>query len=696
MQAFASLLDRLVTTPQRNTKLQLMRDYFRDTPDPDRGYAAAALTAELVIPSVKPAMLRDLAVERMDEVLFAYSYDYVGDLAETIALVWEARAGGPVLAPRVAALDEPSPDGAEPPHSNPPETSAAAGESDGADSAPSPRRGEGWGEGAPEPSSSRRRHRRKRRDENQLELALERPGLGRADAVRGAPGSGAEKDEPNLDGPEPPYPSPLPSGERGQVEDESEGEPTREPFDPGAMPWAAERVTAVGRAGVDEETGEVLPPTLGEVVETLQLASRSEGRRLCEHWLDLLDPTGRWGLIKLVAGELRVGVSARLTKQALADLGGKDVQEIEEVWHGMAPPYRELFAWLEGRGPKPTGKAPAPFRPVMLSHALDDAEVALITPDEYAAEWKWDGIRVQAVSENGERKLYSRTGDDISGAFPDLLGSLDFDGAIDGELLVGRKLTSGFEVASFGDLQQRLNRKAVSPKHMDQFPAFIRAYDLLAAGREDLRPLPFRERRARLERLVAASRSERLDISPLLAFADTEALIRLRAAPPEVLIEGLMLKRWDSVYTPGRPKEPWFKWKRDPHLIDAVLMYAQRGHGKRSSFYSDYTFGVWTEGEAGDELVPVGKAYFGFTDEELIELDRYVRNNTVARFGPVREVVHQPNKGLVFEVAFEGLARSTRHRSGVAMRFPRISRLRWDKPPGEADRLETLEKLIRE
>ena len=155
-----------------------------------------------------------------------------------------------------------------------------------------------------------------------------------------------------------------------------------------------------------------------------------------------------------------------------------------------------------------------------------------------------------------------------------------------------------------------------------------------------------------------------------------------------------MLKRGDSTYVPGRPKGPWFKWKRDPKTVDAVLMYAQRGHGKRSSFYSDYTFGVWREGEAGDELVPVGKAYFGFTDEELVQLDKFVRANTTNRFGPVREVAHEAAKGLVLEVAFEGLQRSTRHKSGVAMRFPRIARIRWDKPPGEADRLETLEKLL--
>jgi DNA ligase-1 len=431
-------------------------------------------------------------------------------------------------------------------------------------------------------------------------------------------------------------------------------------------------------------------------VERLRAASRLDGPRLVEAWLDQLDATGRWGLIKLIAGGLRVGVSARLAKQALADLGGRPVNEIEELWHGLDPPYRTLFAWLEGRGEKPVPRAEAPFRPVMLSHALADEELPLITPDAYAAEWKWDGIRVQAVSEGGIRRLYSRTGEDISGTFPDLIGGLDFEGAIDGELLVGGRDGDGFALGSFSDLQQRLNRKTVSAKLLGSYPAFIRAYDVLADAGEDLRPLPFVERRKRLERLVAGSAASRLDLSPLLTFADGAALAALRAEPPHPMIEGLMLKRWDSAYVPGRPKGPWFKWKRDPHSIDAVLMYAQRGHGKRSSYYSDYTFGVWQEGAEGDELVPVGKAYFGFTDEELVAIDRFVRNNTTNRFGPVREVVHSADAGLVLEVAFEGLNRSARHRSGVAMRFPRIARLRWDKPPSEADRLETLRKLIRD
>jgi len=433
---------------------------------------------------------------------------------------------------------------------------------------------------------------------------------------------------------------------------------------------------------------------LATVVERLQRASRSDGPRLVEGWLDQLDASGRYALIKLVAGGLRIGVSARLAKQALATMGGKEINEVEEAWPGLAPPYVDLFAWLEGRGERPVSNVRAPFRPVMLSHALADSELAAIRPEDYAAEWKWDGIRVQAVRAAGVARLYTRTGDDISRTFPDLVDALDFEGAIDGELLVGLDDAGVLRLGSFSDLQQRLNRKTVSAKLMETHPAVIRAYDCLVDGSDDLRALPFRARRARLEALVGASRSRRIDLSPLVPFADGAALQALRAAPPEAIIEGLMLKRWDSAYEPGRPKGPWFKWKRDPHIVDAVLMYAQRGHGKRSSFYSDYTFGVWVDAEAGEELVPVGKAYFGFTDAELVEIDRFVRNNTVNRFGPVREVVHEAGKGLVLEVAFEGLQRSARHRSGIAMRFPRISRLRWDKPPSEADRLETLNRLL--
>jgi DNA ligase-1 len=532
MRAFANLLDRLAFTPQRNGKLTLLRDFMRDTPDPERGWALAALTQALTFDAAKPAFIRKAINARMDEALFALSYDYVGDLAETVALVWPAK-----------------------------------------------------------------------------------------------PGANRE-------------------------------------------------------------------PELSEVVDALRTASRKDVQALLEQWLDALDPDGRWALLKLLTGGLRVGVSARLAKQALANMGGVEASEIEEIWHGQSPPFEDLFAWLEKRSDKPSADAPGRFRPVMLAQAIDDSDFAKLNAKDFAAEWKWDGIRVQAVSERGTKRLYSRNGDEISASFPDVIDFLDFEGVIDGELLVVRNGA----VASFGDLQQRLNRKAADAKLTAKYPAAIRAYDLLLDHEDDLRRLTFRERRARLELFVRNANSPRIDLSPLQPFSSWEELAALRANPPDGdprIAEGIMLKRWDSLYEAGRPKGPWFKWKRDPHLIDAVLMYAQRGHGKRSGFYSDYTFGVWRADANGDrQLTPVGKAYFGFTDEELKRIDKFVRDNTVDRFGPVRVVKANKDLGLVFEVAFEGLQRSTRHKSGVAMRFPRINRLRWDKPPREADDLSTLEKML--
>ncbi len=450
------------------------------------------------------------------------------------------------------------------------------------------------------------------------------------------------------------------------------------------------------------------PPRLSSVVAGLTTTGKVALPGLLATWLDSLDETGRWALLKLITGALRVGVSARLAKTAVAALGGVEPDDIEEVWHGMAPPYEALFAWLEGRGPRPSGTDPAPFRTPMLAHAIDERDFETLAVDEFSAEWKWDGIRVQAVTgcdETGRivARLFSRTGDDISGAFPDLLDVLQSGAfgsmAMDGELLVVRE----GHVESFGTLQQRLNRKAVTAKLMAEYPIHLRVYDLLFAEGEDLRPMPFDERRRRLEAFLARVPRERIDLSPVVPFTDWEDLAATRSDPTRAgageaadAIEGLMLKRRDSPYLPGRPKGPWWKWKREPFNVDAVMMYAQRGHGKRSAYYSDYTFGVWREGASGPELVPVGKAYSGFTDQELVKLDRYVRNHTVSRFGPVREVEYGREKGLVLEILFEGLNRSSRHKSGVAMRFPRVSRIRWDKPSAEADTLESLEKLIRD
>jgi DNA ligase-1 len=597
MKRFAELLDRLSYEPGRNNKLRLMTDYFRHTPDPDRGYALAALTGALSFQYAKPNVLRTLITERTDPVLFGLSRDYVGDTSETIALMWPA----PSPRTRSAPL--------------PPRALASGGE------------GSGVG------------------------------------------GEAALAEAPPTPNPSPPHASHVGGGRHTE------------------RPASAEPNTKT--------------LSLTDVVATISTLGKAQLPAQLAHWLDALDETGRWALLKLVTGALRVGVSARLAKTAAAALGGKDVQEIELLWPGLAPPYSELFAWLEGRAEKPSSNDPAPFRPAMLAHAIEETDFAALDPADYLAEWKWDGIRVQASAgaHGGTRqcRLYSRTGEDISKSFPDLIDALRFDGSIDGELLVVRE----GRVQTFNVLQQRLNRKSVTPKLTAEFPAHLRAYDLLVDGTEDLRKKPFAERRARLEAFIKRLDEPRIDISPLIPFTTWDELAAARADPASAgagadaeAVEGVMLKRRDAAYVPGRPKGQWWKWKRDPFTVDAVLMYAQRGSGKRSSFYSDYTFGVWTASDEGDVLVPVGKAYFGFTDEELLQLDRFVRNHTVERFGPVREVVHERNQGLVLEVAFEGLQRSTRHKSGLAMRFPRISRLRWDKPPAEADRLETLEALL--
>jgi DNA ligase 1 len=318
MRAFAELLDRLSLTASRNAKLTLVRDYLATTLDPDRGWALAALTGDLVFDAAKPGFIRKAIEARMDPQLFRWSYDYVGDLAEAVSLVWPAR-----------------------------------------------------------------------------------------------PGANRE-------------------------------------------------------------------PSLGEVIEGLRETARGEAQTRIEGWLDALpEARERWALLKLVTGALRVGLSTRLARQAVADLGPAPVSEIEEVWHALTPPYGDLFAWLEGKGPRPSAEAPARFRPVMLAQALDEAvDLPRLDAADYAAEWKWDGIRIQAAHEQGVRRLYTRTGDDISRAFPDVLDALRDEGVIDGELLVMRE----GRAQPFADLQQRLNRKTVDTKRLAALPAAIRAYDLLQEG----------------------------------------------------------------------------------------------------------------------------------------------------------------------------------------------------------------------
>jgi DNA ligase-1 len=537
MEEFAALLDALVYTTSRNRKLALIAAYLRSAPDPDRGWALAALTDGLDFPAVKSSTIRNLMMERVDPVLWTLSRDFVGDTAETASLLW------------------------------------------------------------PEP------------------------------------------------------------------EDATPHEPL----------------------------------SLAELVARLSALTRAAAPRELPGLLDRLDARGRYALIKLATGGMRVGVSARLAKTAFAQAFAVAVEEVEEYWHALAAPYAELFDWA-ANGADPPDLANVPrFRPFMLAHPLEDGEVDLA---DYAAEWKWDGIRVQLVRAGGTTRLYSRSGDDISASFPELLDVLPVDAVLDGELLVrgtaqggpGNQNTQG-GAASFNALQQRLGRKSVSKAMLRDYPAFVRLYDVLLVDGQDWREHPWKSRRATLEALMPRLPESHFDLSRLVEAEDFAALAAIRDTARDEAIEGLMLKHRESPYVAGRKAGLWFKWKRDPLLVDCVLMYAQRGSGKRSSFYSDYTFGCWDgDPEEGAQLLPVGKAYSGFTDAELKKLDRFVRQNTLNKFGPVREVA----RSLVFEVAFDSVHASKRHKSGLAMRFPRIHRIRWDKPAHEADRIAALRALVRD
>lgn len=534
MHAFARLLDGLAYSQSETRKIALLSHYFRTAPDPERGWALAALTGGLPIRLPLRRMLSDLVGRFLDPHLYRLSRDYVGNTAETVSLLW-----------------------------------------------------------------------------------------------------------PN--------------------DDEA------------MLPAEALLPSAISLAGIVEKMSK---GTFGERTEQLGLL------------LGRLDATGRWALLKFLGGAPRVGVSARLARTALARCYGRDVSEIEEIWHALEPPYHDLFAWLDGSAERPDPGANPVFRPLMLAHPIEEKDLRKLAPMDFAAEWKWDGIRVQVAACGRTVRVYSRQGDDISGAFPELCAAFaGHDCVADGELLIVRN----GEVAPFHDLRQRLNRKTVTANMMASHPPHIRLYDLLFEAGADLRRLPFSERRTRLEAWHARHHPPLTDLSALIDFRTLDELSTLWASARAEGIEGLMLKRRDSAYQAGRIKGQWLKWKRAPLTLDCVLMYAGRGTDKRSSYYSDYTFGVWHGDEGGERrLIPVGKACSGYTDDELLLIDRWVRTHTTESFGPVRAV----EPGLVFEVAFDAVQSSPRHKSGVAMRFPRIRRLRWDKPAAEADTLQTVLGMV--
>ncbi|APD87747.1 ATP-dependent DNA ligase [Alteromonas sp. Mex14] len=574
MEAFSHLLEQLYFTSGNKAKAQLIADYIANTPDPDRGWAIAAMAGTLRFDFFKRNTVKKLITEHSDPALFAMSYDYVGEVSETVAHLW-------------------------------------------------------------------------------------------------------------------PYSKPTDS-----------------------------------------------LPSLTEVVETFASVSKQKVSDTLANYLTVMTPAQRWALLKLGTRGLRIGVSARSIKQILADYGDKDIKEIETLWHAVHPPYVDMLRWLEGKAEKPDIENAVTFHPVMLSHPIEDSDIEAFTENTWQIENKYDGIRVQLVVKSSkafndrsidsdttnedepEKALFSRTGDDISHSFPDLLESVSGNMVLDGELLVihnvehdndlsegstAQGITTGNttsdksdlqasstvqpDVDTFNALQQRLNKKKPSKALQSSAPVGLIVYDALVLDGKDLTEQTLKTRRQALERWFNKTDNKRLFLSQTLTATNSESLRQLHTdVCQNRAVEGLMIKRLDSKYIPGRPKGKWFKWKRDPLVVDAVMMYAQRGHGKRSSFYSDFTFGTWED----NQLLPIGKAYSGFTDEELKKLDNWVRRNAVGRFGPVREV----KKELVLEVAFDAVHPSSRHKSGVALRFPRIHRIRWDKPANEADTLANVKALI--
>lgn len=433
------------------------------------------------------------------------------------------------------------------------------------------------------------------------------------------------------------------------------------------------------------------------VEETLLPMRGKEGeeqrRVLIESWRQL-DRSQRFVFNKLLTGEFRVGVSQGLLQKALAKVSGQDAPTVAHRLMGHWEPTAEFYHRLmaEGDGSEANISRPYPF---FLAHALEAEPDSLGDLSEWLAEWKWDGIRAQMLRRKGQCFIWSRGEELITERFPELVAvaeSLPNGTVLDGEIV-------GFKdggVLPFGDLQKRIGRKTLGKKILADVPAYFIVFDLLEKDGEDIRQAPLSERRNSLENLMSELKSSRsseeqplpLEVSRVVPAEHWPDLIARREESREQRAEGLMLKRLDSPYSVGRPRGPWWKWKVTPFTIDAVLIYAQRGHGRRAALYTDYTFAVWKEGE----LVPFAKAYSGLTDAEIRDVDRFVRRNTLQKFGPVRHVEPQ----LVMELAFENIRRSTRHKSGIAVRFPRIARWRHDKKPVDADSLETILDLLPE
>lgn len=413
-----------------------------------------------------------------------------------------------------------------------------------------------------------------------------------------------------------------------------------------------------------------------------QASEQDKKNFILQSWLELSSKE-RFVFNKLLSGAFRVGVSQNLMVNALARLVKLEssviAHRISGNWDPAATGYEEL---LSEEATATDHSKPYPF---YLAYALEDELTELGEPEEWQAEWKWDGIRGQIIKRNNQLFIWSRGEDLLTEKFPEyhiLLDKIPEGTVLDGEILPYKDE----QVLNFNVLQTRIGRKNVTKKNLQEAPAGFFAYDLMELNGEDIRDWPLSKRRAALEDLVKQASLPFLVMSPIVGFTEWTELTIIREQARSINSEGLMLKRKSSAYLTGRRRGDWWKWKIDPLVIDAVMVYAQKGAGRRSNLYTDYTFAV----KDGDKLVTFTKAYSGLTDKEFAQVDAFVKKNSLEKFGPVRTVKPE----LVFEIAFEGIAASNRHKSGVALRFPRINRWRTDKKPEEINTLDDLKKML--
>jgi DNA ligase 1 len=471
---------------------------------------------------------------------------------------------------------------------------------------------------------------------------------------------------------------------------------------PSLRRWAAER------AGVDKWLFLESYTTVGDLAETITLLLPETGKgsdASLAHWVEQrtiplreMSEDGQqeqvqaiWSELsrselfvwhKLITGGFRVGVSRKLIVRGLEKATGIDeatlMHRITGHWDPNAAFFRALCDPATG-----DAEISRPY-PFCLAYQWEGAPEGMGEVTDWQIEWKWDGIRAQVIRRGGETFIWSRGEELVTESYPEVAGealNLPPGTVLDGELVAWNE-----GVLSFGALQRRLGRKAITRRLLDEIPVVFMAFDLIEAGGIDIREAPTDERRALMRQILTETNSEAFRESPLVSAGSWEEAEAIRKESRERGVEGFMLKRRSAPYGAGRKKDLWWKWKVDPFSVDAVMIYAQRGHGRRAGLYTDYTFAVWD----GDTLVPFAKAYSGLTDKEIREVDRFVRNHTTERFGPVRSV--EPR--LVFELGFEGIWQSPRHKSGIAVRFPRILRLRRDKAPEEAARLDDLQAML--